>query len=250
MKKLFLLMAAIGFAIATSAANENETTVLRIKGMRCEDCAHKVTTVLNKLPGVEGMSFDLEKRTVTVEYDPALTSTDSIKARLAATGRYKSSPYDASEVIRRGLGLKMSDMHCQKCADRITQRLTGMEGIDSLSPHLDKQYLFVRYDANRTCKDNIRKALGELGFTPVNYYTSNDIGFAYYQIPKEQCTEATVEEVLILDGVDDANVNPRQGSLAITYVNTETSAEKLLEAVQAAGIKATVPPTHECKENK
>jgi copper ion binding protein len=250
MKKFFMLTAAICVSIAMSAANDHETTVLRIKGMRCEDCAHKVTTVLKQLPGVEGMSFDLEKRTVTVEYNSAKTCIDSITSRLDATGRYKSSPYSATEVIRRGLGLQMGDMHCQRCADRITQRLTGMEGIDSLSPHLDKQYLFVRYDANRTCKDNIRQALVELGFTPVNYYTSKDISFAYFNIPKEACTEATIEEVLILDGVDDANVNPRQGSLAITYVNTETSAEQLLQAVQAAGIKAIVPPAHECEENK
>jgi copper chaperone CopZ len=113
---------------------------------------------------------------------------------------------------------------------------------------LDKHYVFVRYDANKTCKAEIRQALNELGFTPVNYYTSKNISFAYFNISEEAATEATIEEVMALDGVDDANVNPKIGALAITYVNTETTEQKLLEAVKAAGIEATVPAPHECKE--
>ncbi|MBR1395642.1 MAG: copper ion binding protein [Prevotella sp.] len=248
MKKLILLAAAMLLAITITAANE--TIVLRIKGMRCEECAHKVTTVLKKLPGIESMNFDLEKRTVTVEYDAALTCTDSIRQRLARTGRYKPTAYSKTDVIHRGIGLQMADMHCQNCVDRITRCLQAMEGIDSLGPHLDKHYFFIRYDANKTSKADIRQALLGLGFTPVNYYTSKDISFAYFDIPKEDCTEATIEEVLAMDGVDDVNVNPKRGTLAITYVNKDTSTEKLLQAVQAAGIKATIPPAHECKENK
>jgi copper chaperone CopZ len=119
-----------------------------------------------------------------------------------------------------------------------------------MKDNLDKQYFFIRYDANKTSKAAIKKALGELGFTPVTYYTSKVISFAYFNIPKEACTEDTIEEVLAMDGVDDVNVNPRQGSLAITYVNNETSVEKLQEQIKAAGIEATLPPAHECEENK
>ena len=56
--------------------------------------------------------------------------------------------------------------------------------------------------------------------------------------------------MLALDGVDDVNVNQKRGSMAVTYVNTETTAEQLLQALQDADIKATVPPAHECKENQ
>ena len=59
-----------------------------------------------------------------------------------------------------------------------------------------------------------------------------------------------VDEALAIDGVDDAMVNPKQGSLAITYVNKDITAEKLLEAIQAVGIEATLPPAHECGEEE
>lgn len=248
MKKLLTMIAAMLLPITMMSANEKIT--VRIKGMRCEECAHKVTSVVKKLNGIEAMDFDLEKRTVTVEFDPAQTCSDSIKARLDRTGRYKTSPYRQDDVIRRGFGLQMSDMHCQSCADRITKRLETMTGIDSIAPHVDKQYVFIRYDANKTCKADIRKALLELGFTPVNYYTSKNISFAYFNIPQEACNDATIEEVLAMDGVDDVAVNAKRKSLAITFVNNETTAEQLLHAIQASGIDATLPPVHECKENE
>ena len=45
------------------------------------------------------------------------------------------------------LTVRIADMHCQKCYNRISERLGKLEGIDSLAPHLDKSYIFIRYDA-------------------------------------------------------------------------------------------------------
>lgn len=228
----------------------SETMTVRIKGMKCEECGHKVMVAVKQLPGIEGMRFNYERRTATIDYDPAQTCADSIEARLAATGRYKASPYSPTEVIRRGMGLRMDDMHCQNCANRIMARLQPMEGIDSLSPHLDKHYYFIRYDANRTCKADIKAALADLGFTPVNYYSGNKVAYAYYNIPAEQATQQTMDDVLILDGVEDVNVNAKRKSLAVTFFTDETNAEKLLADILAEGIKAQVPPPHECTEEE
>lgn len=252
MKKIFLFCMAFALSgiVMAHATNVTDTLTVRIKGMRCEECAHKVGTLLKKDKAVGHLSFDLEKRTVAIEYDAQKVSADTLKARLAATGRYKSSPYDKNEVIRRGMGLQMADMHCQNCANRITKRLQQLEGIDSIAPHVDKHYVFVRYNANKTTKANIRQILKDMGFTPVNYYTSKSISFAYFNIPAEKATEETTEIALAIDGVDDANVNARRGSLAITYLNTETSEERLQEALKEEGIEAVVPPAHQCKEKQ
>jgi copper ion binding protein len=248
MKNLFLLIAVWMLTAASFAVNTNDSLVVRIKGMRCEECAHKVSNVVRKNPGIDHIDFDYEKRTAVIHYDACAVSADTIKAQLARTGRYKTSPYDKNEVITRGMGLQMSDMHCQKCADRIMQRMSQMEGIDSIGPNLEKHYVFFRYDANKTTKAVIREVLTGMGFTPVTYYTSKNISFAYFNIPVEQVNEETIEAALALDGVDDANVCKRQKSLAITFVNTETSQERLLQELQEAGIKAVVPAPHECKE--
>ena len=235
-KKILTILLLFMTANAVMAAS-TDTLVVRVKAMRCEDCAHKVSLALSGKPGVEGLQFDLEKRTVAVAFDPAKTNTDSICATLKATGRYKPSTYDPKEKIRRGMGLKADEMKTEADAELIKKNLYEMVGMDSVGPNLAKGYIFVRYDANKTNKANIRQRLLEIGFTPVNYYTSNIISFAHFNIPAKDANDDTIEKVLALDGVDDVNVNAKKGSLAITYVNTETNLEKLLAEIKAEGIE-------------
>ena len=250
MKKILLLAVILHSTLFTLHAMAADTLTVRIKGMRCEECAHKVKTVLRKDAGVSGIQFNLERRTATIAYDATKTSADSINAHLAATGRYKSSPYSPTDVILRGYGLRIDDMHCKKCSDRIMDRLSKMEGIDSMAPHLDKHYMFIRYDANRTDKAAIRALINKIGYTPVNYYTSDKIAWAYYNIPAEAATQDNIDAVLAIDGVEDVNANARRKSLAVTYFSKEISADKLLEEIQKAGIQAVVPKPHECSENE
>ena len=248
MKKIFVCALCALFSWTATHADTSDTLTVRIKGMRCGECAHKVKTALRQDKGVGNIEFNLERRTATIVFDPTVTCHDSIEARLAATKRYKASPYSKDDVIKRGYGQRMDDMHCQKCADRIMGRLQKMEGIDSLAPHLDKHYMFIRYDANRTCKDSIRAVINKLGYTPVNYYTSDKIDFAYYNIPAEAATQETIDNILALEAVDDVNVNPKRNSLAVTYFCKELTAEQLLAEIQKMGIKAVVPEPHKCKE--
>ena len=163
MNRLLVLALILQGSLCTLSTFASDTLTVRIKGMRCEECAHKVKNVLRKDAGIGGIQFNIERRTATIAYDPAKTSADSIYAHLQATGRYKAKPYDPMEVIHKGMGLRMDDMHCKKCADRIIDRIGKMEGVDSLAPHLDQHRFFIRYDANRTCKADIRAALVNLG---------------------------------------------------------------------------------------
>lgn len=248
MKRKLLLAMMLQTSLFAVNSFATDTLTVRIKGMRCEECAHKVKNVLKNDKGIGDIRFNIERRTATIAYDPATTCTDSIYARLLATGRYKAKPYDPTEVIHKGMGLRMDDMHCQKCAERIINRIGRMEGVDSLAPHLDQHRFFIRYDANRTCRADIVDALVKLGYTPVSFYTDKRISYAYYVIPSEQTTDETIETVLTIDGVDDVNVNSRRKSLAVTYLNTKISDDKLLEEIRQAGIKAELPKPHECKE--
>ncbi|MBR1410328.1 MAG: cation transporter [Prevotella sp.] len=249
MRKILSLVLTLLIAQATLAATADTVTV-RVKAMRCEECGHKVKNALRKNPGVGPLEFNYERRTVKIAYDPQKTDIDSIYRSIAVTKRYKASPYSPTEVIRRGIGLRMDDMHCQKCVDRIMARLGKMEGIDSLAPHLDKHYMFIRYDANKIFKADIREVLTNMGYTPVSYYTSDKIAFAYYNIPAEAATQETIENILVLDAVDDVNVNPKRKTLAVTYFCKELSADQLLAEIQKMGIKAEVPAPHVCKEEK
>lgn len=245
MKRL-IVIALTAFTLQSASAAD--TLTVRIKGMRCSECGHKVKNILRKDPGVGTMEFNYERRTVKIAYDAQKTTTDNIYNALKASGRYAGIPYDPTEVIRRGYGQLIADMHCQKCYDRISQKLSQLEGIDSLAPHLDQQYIFIRYDANKTDRAAIRSVINKLGYTPCNYYTGPKIAFAYYLLPAEQANNETMETVLAMDGVEDVNVNPKRKAMAITFFTDETTSEKLFKDIQDAGIKATLPKPHKCSE--
>ena len=235
------ILSVFSFLIVVNAAMaaSSDTLVVRIKAMRCEECANAVSNALRKNDGVQDLIFNLERRTVAVAFDPAKINTDSICAILTATGRYKPSTYDPKEKIRRGMGLKAEEMKTEADAEFIKKNLYEMVGMDSVGPNLAKGYIFVRYDANKTTKATIRQKLLDIGFTPVSYYTSNIISFAYFKMPAEAATEENLELILGLDGVEDVNANPARGSLAITYVNNQTTEEKLLSDIQAEGLKVS-----------
>ena len=71
MKKLICCMLASAACCVTATAAD--TLTVRIKGMRCGECAHKVKTALRKIDGVGSIDFNLERRTATITYDAART---------------------------------------------------------------------------------------------------------------------------------------------------------------------------------
>lgn len=178
MKKLFISL-LLTLACAAGAWSQTVTETYRIKQMRCEDCAHKVMVAVTQDPGVSDINFNLERRTATITYDKSKTCLDSLKGRLAHT-RYRLSAYDPHEVIRRGIGFHIAELSDEGKAQQISEALYRIQGVDSVAPHVDKQWVFVRYDANRTEKQVVRNCLTALGYTPVNYYTSADISYAQF----------------------------------------------------------------------
>lgn len=250
MRRMILgaLCAFCGLTAATAA--NSDTLTVRIPAMHCAHCAHKVRNILKEDAGVSGVQINLERHTATIAYDAAKTCTDSIQARLTATKRYLPEAYSKDQVLQNTIMLRIDDMHCKKCADRISSRLQPMEGVDSIGASIADHYITVRYDANRTSQDDIRALITKIGYTPVSYYKSPKAAYAYYLIPAEQANSETVDQVLALDNVNDVNVSALRKSLAVTYLKEKITSEQLLQAIQAAGIKAVVPAPHECKEGK
>lgn len=60
--------------------------MLRIKGMGCADCTNHIDGTLMGLTGVASSSTLFEKAQTVVRFDPAKTSTDSIKHKIKEIG--------------------------------------------------------------------------------------------------------------------------------------------------------------------
>ncbi len=242
MKKIILSLCLL-IASTASLLSQTVTETYRIKQMRCDDCAHKVMVALTKDTGVKDINFNLERRTATITYDKSATCLDSLKAHLSKT-RYRLTAYDPQEVIRRGVGFKVEELKNADQAKLVEKGLYALQGVDSVVPHLDKQWVFVRYDTNRTEKEKVRRCLSDLGLTPVNYYTSPVISYALFSIKKGAVKKGAMnglcEAALTIDGVDDAWINAKNKTLAITYVKKNMTEVQLQKALQKAGIKVSL----------
>lgn len=61
-------------------------SIIRVDGMSCEHCVKAVTKAVTALSGIGGVAVDLKAGTVTVEYDPAQSTLDKIKAVIEEQG--------------------------------------------------------------------------------------------------------------------------------------------------------------------
>ena len=63
-----------------------EEIVLSVPDVSCEHCVHAVDSALSPLPGVEGVTTDLDSKTVRLRFDPAQTPLATIEAALDDAG--------------------------------------------------------------------------------------------------------------------------------------------------------------------
>jgi len=68
-----------------------EVKNLNVQGMSCQHCVHAVKSSVSALAGVDSVEVSLEKKLVTVGFDPSHASLESITAAIEGEG-YTVSP--------------------------------------------------------------------------------------------------------------------------------------------------------------
>lgn len=64
----------------------SKVTVVNIEGMTCNSCVQSIEGLLSQKPGVKRISVSLANKNGTVEYDPAATSPETIRAAIEDMG--------------------------------------------------------------------------------------------------------------------------------------------------------------------
>ena len=77
-----MLSAAASFA----AAQASKTATLHAGKVYCEACAAVITKALRDVPGVGKVDVDVERKEVTVQFDPAKASVEDLTAATAKRG--------------------------------------------------------------------------------------------------------------------------------------------------------------------
>lgn len=64
----------------------NQTRIINIDGMTCENCVKSVHNVLSKLEGIESISVSLDNNNATVSFDDAVVSVNDIASAIDDAG--------------------------------------------------------------------------------------------------------------------------------------------------------------------
>ncbi len=63
-----------------------QTSKLNVEGMSCQHCVHAVKSAVAALAGVDTVDVSLEKKLVTVGFDPGRTSLEAIQQAIVDEG--------------------------------------------------------------------------------------------------------------------------------------------------------------------
>ncbi len=66
----------------------------------------------------------------------------------------------------RLVSIRVVDMHCVACAANIRDSLSSLKGVSEVRVLLSDKRVVVRYDPEKVSKEDLIRAIRDLGFSP------------------------------------------------------------------------------------
>ncbi|XP_063102191.1 copper-transporting ATPase 1 isoform X2 [Cavia porcellus] len=174
-----------------------QETVINIDGMTCNSCVQSIEGVISKKTGVKSIQVSLENSNGTIEYDPLLTSPETLKEAIEDMGfdaalsdineqfgmiaqpslempllpstnelNKKMTPANNKDEQRTSSKcyIEVTGMTCASCVANIERNLRREEGIYSVLVALMAGKAEVRYNPTIIQPPLIAEFIRELGF--------------------------------------------------------------------------------------
>ncbi|MDR1471395.1 MAG: heavy metal translocating P-type ATPase [Synergistaceae bacterium] len=135
---------------------------MTVSGMTCAACAKRIEKVVGKMPGVAGASVNFATEKLTVEFDGGGLTVSAIRDAIKGIGYGVVDEEHRSEA-----GIPIGGMTCAACAARIEKALRRRPGVRSASVNFATERAVVVYDPREIKLAQIRAAISELGYQPL-----------------------------------------------------------------------------------
>lgn len=228
-KKVFVAMLFAAFVGTNSVMAETIKNIqYRVENMRCGNCAGRIKKALTAKEGVGEVTFDMEKKVVTIAYDADKVSTKALASAITAI-KFTPTAYSKSDVIERVASYKASQMRCGGCAKRVKTNIGAVAGVKSVVVDLETKSVKVTYDANKVSKNAFKDEFKKFGYTVTTYIPNKIVAYAQLTVKKGDLSETGLKNLAKVKGFLDVNVDQKTQAIAIAY-NTK--------AIDEAGVKA------------
>lgn len=138
----------------------------KITGMTCASCANSVNKTVSQLDGVTDANVNLVSETLTVSFDEEKVKASDIKKAVSNIGYGIAEINEEKDII-----IPIGGMTCAMCARSVTQSLEKLDGVSKVNVNLATEKAHITYDPNQVRISNIKKAIKEAGYEPLEEET-------------------------------------------------------------------------------
>lgn len=120
MKNIIILAIMALFSLSLSAKGEVKTVTFHVPQLECQNCEAKVKKNISFEKGVKSFTTNVEKRSVTITYNPAKTTVEKLQAgfkKFGYTATVAPAKCEKSACAKAGSCCKKEEKCCEKKAD-------------------------------------------------------------------------------------------------------------------------------------
>ncbi|KAJ3008522.1 UNVERIFIED_CONTAM: hypothetical protein HDU68_003049 [Siphonaria sp. JEL0065] len=165
------VLVSIPFADASSAvqqpsvppqpSHEHETALLEIEGMTCAACVNTIESNVIKTEGIESIKVSLLAQRAEIVFNPSIIAKSALPDLIEDMG---FGAVLLKQEIKGSTTLQIYGMTCASCSGTITQEVSKMDGIISVSINLLGNTGTFSFDKNVIGVRDIVDKIEDLGF--------------------------------------------------------------------------------------
>lgn len=152
---------------------KKEKAVIKISGMTCASCVLTIEKSLGKVDGVKNVNVNFASEKALVEFDPQKTSLKELEQAIEKTG-YGVIKEEGKKEETQTLNLKVVGMDNPHCVGTVDSALKNVKGVKSRKLFVNERAK-IEFDPALTNVERIKKAIADVGYTPIEEIESVDI---------------------------------------------------------------------------
>ncbi len=165
---------------AGQGAQKTAVTHVNIEGMTCQSCVQNIEGVLPEKKGVISVHVSLEAKNAVIQYNPALTSPETLREQIDDMGfeatlpetrndslsdfdplKAKSSP---EKEISNECRIRVEGMTCQSCVQTIESNMSNVAGILNIKVSLSEKEAQVQFKPTVLSDQDVADKIDDMGF--------------------------------------------------------------------------------------
>lgn len=155
------------------------TSILKVSGLDCPDCAKDVQKAVSSMPGVQSAEVNFGAQKLKVVHNNNEASIEEISKVLSKNGHpatvlsenKESNKTSSPQIITSTL--KVSELCCPDSAKDVKKAVSSMPGVQSTEVNFNAQKLKVVYNSNETSLEQISNILSKIGHPVTSVKTEN-----------------------------------------------------------------------------